>query len=34
MIARYINVSFRIFSLLKYDKIFGNNLEHGPDGVK
>ena len=34
VIARDINVNFRIFSFLKYDNIFGKNLEHGPDGVK
>ena len=28
MIARDINVSFYIFSLLKYDRIFGKSLEH------
>ena len=34
MIAREIIVSFFIFSLLKYDRIFGKNLEHGTYGVK
>ena len=34
MIAREIIVSFFIFSLLKYDRIFGKNLEHDTYGVK
>ena len=34
MIARKIIVSFFIFSLLKYDTIFGKNLEHDTYGVK
>ena len=33
-IAREIIVSFRIFSLLKYDRIFGKNLGHDTYGVK
>ena len=28
MIAHYIIVSFYIFRFLKYDRIFGKNLEH------
>ena len=34
MIARNIIVSFCIFSLLKYDRIFGKNLEDDTYGVK
>ena len=34
MIAREIIVSFSIFSLLKYGRIFGKNLEHDTYGVK
>ena len=34
MISHNIIVSFCIFSLLKYDKIFGKNLEHDTYGVK
>ena len=34
MIAHNIIVSFCIFSLLKYDMIFGKNLEHDTYGVK
>ena len=34
MIARETIVSFCIFSLLKYDRIFGKNLEHDTYGVK
>ena len=34
MIARNIIVSFCILSLLKYDRIFGKNLEHDTYGVK
>ena len=34
MIARDIIVSFYIFRLLKYDRIFGKNLEHDTYGVK
>ena len=34
MIAHNIIVSFCIFSLLKYDRIFGKNLEHDTYGVK
>ena len=34
MIAQNIIVSFYIFSLLKYDKIFGKNLKHDNYGVK
>ena len=34
MIARDIIVSFYIFRLLKYDKIFGKNLEHDTYWVK
>ena len=32
MIGRDIVVSFCILSLLKYDKIFGKNLEHDTIG--
>ena len=32
--AGIINVSFYIFSLLKYDRIFGKNLKHDTYGVK
>ena len=34
MIARDIIVSFYIFRLLKYDRIFGKNLEHDTYGVE
>ena len=34
MIAPKVIVSFYIFSLLKYDKIFGQNLEHDTYSVK
>ena len=34
MIARDITVSLCILSLLKYDRIFGKNLEHDTYGVK
>ena len=34
MKARKIIVSFCIFSLLKYDKIFGKNMEQETYGVK
>ena len=34
MIARDIIVSFYIFRLLKYDRIFNKNLEHDTYGVK
>ena len=34
MIAREIIFSFFIISLLKYDRIFGKNLEHDTYGVK
>ena len=34
MIAREIIVSFWIFSLLKYDRTFGKNLEDDTYGVK
>ena len=34
MIADGIIVSFCIFSLLKYDRIFDKNLEHNTCGVK
>ena len=34
MIAHNFIVSFCIFTLLKYDRIFGKNLEHGTYGVK
>ena len=34
MIAHNSIVSFRIFSLLKYDRIFSKNLEHDTYGVK
>ena len=34
MIAQNIIVSFFIFSLLQYDRIFGKNLEHDTYGVK
>ena len=33
-LAHDIIVSFSIFSLLKYDRIFGKNLEHDTYGVK
>ena len=33
MIAHDIIVSFCTFSLLKYDRIFGKNLEHDAYGV-
>ena len=34
MIAGDIIVSFYIFRLLKYDRIFGKSLEHDTRGVK
>ena len=34
MIAREIIVSFCIFRLLKYERIFGKNLERDTDGGK
>ena len=34
MMAREIIASFCIFSLLKYDRIFGKNVEHDIYGVK
>ena len=34
MTAHNIIVTFCIFSLLKYDMIFGKNLEHDTYGVK
>ena len=34
MIARDIILSFHIFRLLKYDRIFGKNLAHDAHGVK
>ena len=34
MIARDIIVGFCIFSLLKYNRVFGKNLEHDTYGVK
>ena len=34
MIAHNIVVSFCIFSLLKYDRIYVKNLEHDTYGVK
>ena len=34
MIPHNIIISFCIFSLLKYDRIFGKNLEHDTYGVK
>ena len=34
MIACDIIVSFCILSLIKYDKIFGKNLEHDTYGVR
>ena len=34
MIAHDIIVSFHIFRLLKYDGIFGKNLEHDTYGVE
>ena len=34
MIARNFVVGFCIFSLLKYDRIFGKNLGHDTYGVK
>ena len=34
MIAHDIIISFYIFSLLKYDRIFGKNLEYDTYGVK
>ena len=34
MIARKIIVNSCIFSLLKYDRVFGKNLEHDTYGVK
>ena len=34
MIAYEIIVSFRIFGLQKYDRIFGNNLERDIYGIK
>ena len=34
MIGREIIVSFWIFSLLKYDRLFGKNLEHDTYVVK
>ena len=34
MIACDIIVSFYIFILVKYDRIFGKNLEHDTYGVK
>ena len=34
MIARDVIVSFYIFRLLKYDRIFGKNLEHDTYGLK
>ena len=34
MIPHNIIISFCIFSLLKYDRIFSKNLEHDTYGVK
>ena len=34
MIAQDISASFYIFRLLKYDRIFGKNLEYGAYEVK
>ena len=34
MITGDIIVSFNIFRLLKYDRIFGKNLEHDTYGVE
>ena len=34
MIAHNIIVSFNTFKLIKYDRIFGENLEHDAYGVK
>ena len=34
MITREVIVSFYIFSLLMYDRIFGKHLEHDTYGVK